>query len=345
MVAVFLDRANFAMRGALAIWLSGLLVTGASAQPPPGYYNPVDATSALTLRSTLHDLIDDHTRFPYTANATDTWDILKLADQDPDDPNRILDVYKNASYPKAVGGNDNYNREHGWPKSYGFKKDGSGNYPYTDCHHLFLADSRYNSSRSNKPYRTCDASCTERATDSNNGQGGATGTYPGNSNWTSTGIWETWVGRRGDVARALFYMDVRYEGGTHGVTNHAEPDLILTDDVSLIQSSTQNQSVAHMGLLSTLLSWHEEDPVDDLERQHNDAVFGAQGNRNPFVDHPEWVTCLFEGVGCEGTEPDDEDELALQQVLERIEEIERQVQELQDELGVLKEEVRELSED
>ena len=123
-----------------------ILATTPRADAPVGYYNSVDATSAATLRRTLHDVIDDHTRVPYTANARDVWDVLKLADQDPADPSRILDVYKNASYPKAEGGNANYNREHTWPKSYGFKKDGAGNYPFTDGHHHFLSDSRYNES-------------------------------------------------------------------------------------------------------------------------------------------------------------------------------------------------------
>ena len=63
---------------------------------------------------------------------------------------------------------------------------------------------------------------------------GGSGVYPGESNWTTAGVWEAWAGRRGDVARALFYLDVRYEGGVHGVTGAAEPDLVLTDDPSLL---------------------------------------------------------------------------------------------------------------
>jgi endonuclease I len=271
-----------------------------SAQPPAGYYDTVDATDSTTLRATLHGVIDDHTRFKYTSSTqTDTWDILELADEDPANANNILDVYRNATYVKEGGGNNFYNREHSWPKSYGFPKDNTTNYPYTDCHHLFLSDDGYNSSRSNKPYRYCDASCGENPTDFNSGQGGGSGMYPGNSNWTSgsftQGTWETWIGRRGDVARALFYLDVRYEGGTHGVTGAAEPDLILTDSEALIDSSNtgRNESVGYMGMLTVLLAWHIEDPVDALEQDRNDLVFSFQGNRNPFIDHPEWVDCLF----------------------------------------------------
>jgi endonuclease I len=275
------------------------LVPWTMADPPAGHYDSVDFTDPTTFRQTLHGVIDDHTRFPYTNGSTDTWDILEQADEDPGNPSNILDVYRNASYPKAGGDNANYNREHTWPSSYGFTDDGAGNYPFTDCHHLFLVDSNYNSSRSNRPYSNCDPSCDERPTVANNGQGGGSGVYPGNSNWVegfiaTEGTWETWIGRRGDVARALFYLDVRYEGGTHGVTDDPEPDLILTDDTSLIVSSTSNQSVAHMGILSVLVQWHSQDPVSDMERDRNDVVFGFQGNRNPFIDHPEWVGILFE---------------------------------------------------
>lgn len=270
------------------------------AQPSATYYDAVDATSAANLRTTLHAVIDDHTRYPYTSTATDTWDILDLADEDPNDSDNVLDIYKNASYPKAGGGNDDYNREHSWPKSYGFPNDGSSNYPYTDCHHLFVSDSGYNSSRGNKPYQDCDSNCLEKVTDDNNGQGGGSGTFPGNSNWTDgsgdTGRWQTWIGRQGNVARAMFYMDVRYEGGTHGITSASEPDLILTDDMELVEADAENNlSVGYMGKLSDLIAWHHADPVDDVEGVRNDVVEYFQENRNPFIDHPEWADCLFAG--------------------------------------------------
>lgn len=289
---------------------AAVLVAAASGQAPPGYYASVDGTDGATLRATLHPVIDDHSRFPYTSGSADTWDILELADEDPSLSSSILDVYRNASYAKEGGGNSFYNREHSWPKSYGFPSDGTGNYPYTDCHALFLCDSGYNSSRSNKPFGVCSSSCAEKVTDPNGGQGGGTGTYPGNSNWTSgslsSGTWEVWSGRRGDVARALFYMDVRYDGGTHGITGVSEPDLILTDDVALIASSNtgSNEAVGYMGLLTVLRQWHLDDPVDAKEQQRNEQVYAYQGNRNPFVDHPEWVACIFAGsCGADNTPP------------------------------------------
>jgi endonuclease I len=281
--------------GLIAVSMLLSLSTSLKAEAPTGYYDSVDTSSPQALHTSLHEIIDDHQRFPYTSTATDTWDILESADEDPNNPSNVLDIYKNASYAKEGGGNSFYNREHSWPKSYGFPSDGSSNYPYTDAHHLFISDSSYNSSRSNKPYDNCTSGCTEKITEFNNGRGGISI----ESNWTTgsftQGKWETWSGRKGEVARALLYMAVRYEGGTHGVTGYTEPDLRLTDDLNLIEQSNagSNIDLAYMGLRSVLLQWHQDDPVDDLERRRNDIVFSHQGNRNPFIDHPEYVDCVF----------------------------------------------------
>lgn len=275
-----------------------LAASPALAQAPAGYYSPVDATNPTTLRSTLHGVIDDHQIFPYTSGATDTWDILKLADEDPQNSGRILDVYRNASYNKVSGGGGSYNREHTWPNSLGFPNDDGKNYPYTDCHQLFLADIQYNGARGSLPFGNTGG--TEWPTLQNGGVGGA-----GDSNWEGASRFEVWSDRRGDIARALFYLDVRYDGSSHGGTGWSEPDLVLTDSAALINGSStgSNESVAYMGYLSTLLAWHAADPVDAKELERNDVVFGFQGNRNPFVDHPEWVDCLFSGSCNSDTTP------------------------------------------
>ncbi|HRV82678.1 MAG TPA: endonuclease, partial [Planctomycetota bacterium] len=278
----------------LSILVSVLLVAPALAQAPPGYYNSVDDSSPQALRTSLHNVIKDHLKLPYTGGSVDTWDVLDEGQQDPNNSNNIIDVYRNRSYMKF---SSSYNREHSWPKSFGFPDDGPDNYPYTDCHMLFLADAGYNTARSNRPFRLCSSACSEYPTD-----GGQSGSYPSDSNWGSgsnaAGTWQVWSGRKGDMARALLYADVRYEGGFHGITGQPEPDLILTDIQSLISSSNtgQNESVAYMGLKSVLLQWHAEDPVDAREMQHNNSAFTYQGNRNPFIDHPEWVDCLFNGA-------------------------------------------------
>lgn len=289
-----------------------------SAQPPPGYYDSVDTTNKDTLRNTLHAIIKDHTRFGYDTGSPNSWDILEEAEADPDDPdNYILDIYKNARLP-ILESERAYEREHSWPKSYGFpisKQDADGvvlpwsvhNYPYTDCHALFLAYGNYNGARKHRPHSSCtpcegdDCHFEPWQTDANYGQGGDTGTsHPGWANWRTLapddrGIWETWMGRRGDVARAQFYMDVRYEGEVNAA-GEKEPDLQLIDDLETIKASSDsdaNQTVGLMGRLADLLLWHFQDPPDALESHRHEVVSGYQDNRNPFVDNPGWAYCVF----------------------------------------------------
>jgi endonuclease I len=282
-----------------------LLAPAVAFSQSTGYYDTADDSSPEALRTSLHEIIDDHTRIPYTSSDTDTWDVLEQADQDRENSQRIVTLYRNASFAKIGGGVGPYNREHTWPKSYGYPVDDyddpDDNLPYTDMHALFLSDADYNYHRSNSPYNNCDASCIEYPTEPNNGRGGEGGPYPGDSNWQTgeytEGRWEVWKGRRGDVARALMYMDLRYEGGNHGPSGEPEPDLILTDDLQLIRDSytQENRDIGYMGMLSVLLDWHRQDPVDTAEVQHHETVAAYQGNRNPFVDHPEWAECIFAG--------------------------------------------------
>ena len=286
---------------------TGTLAAGEARNTPGGvtrvfasdYWAGIDTSGQAALRSSIHARIANHIRYPYTASTTDVWDILNTADQDPTDSGSILDIYKNATYTKISGGTGVYNREHSWPNSYGFN-DATATSEYTDAHHLFASDTTYNGNRGNLAYGTCNAGCAENATLLNHGFGGGSGTYPGNSNWLSgsggTGIYEVWSHMKGNLARASLYMDVRYEGGAHPYTGTTEQDLRLTDNVSLIQT---NQPF--MGRLAVLLAWHAADPPDDAERHRNDVVESFQGNRNPFVDHPEWVACVFQGTGCSGT--------------------------------------------
>jgi endonuclease I len=269
-----------------------------------GYYSRVNTSSASQLRCSLHATIKGHTAYPYSASTTDTWDILEIADEDPASSTRILDAYRNRSFIKGseragTGTGITYNREHTWPNSLGFGSStgdlGLPHAPYTDTHMLYLTDTGYNADRGNKPYADCPASsnCGERATEYNNGTGGGTGVYPGQSNWVkgpdgSTGSFQVWGARRGDIARAVMYMAIRYEGGRDPRTNQSEPDLELTDDRSRIVITSA--SPAYMGLLSTLLAWHQADPPDAAERARNEVIQSFQGNRNPFIDHPEWAT-------------------------------------------------------
>ena len=267
-----------------------------------GYYDRVNTSSAPQLRCSLHQIIRGHTAYPYSGSGTSTWTILEMADEDPNNAGHVLEVYKKHSYAKGsdragTGSGNTYNREHTWPNSLGFGTPtgdlGLPYSPYTDTHMLYLSDTNYNADRGNKPYANCSSGCGERPTEVNNDNGGGTGTYPGNSNWVQTpdgngGSFEVWGKRKGDMARAVMYMAIRYEGEDDVNTGQSEPDLELTDNRSLIVATSN--SPAYMGLLSTLLAWHQADPPDEGDRARNEVIFSFQGNRNPFVDHPEWAT-------------------------------------------------------
>jgi endonuclease I len=86
---------------------------------------------------------------------------------------------------------------------------------------------------------------------------------------------------KGDVARMIFYMAVRYEG-TDGF-----PNLELNNSVN-------NGTAPYHGKLSVLKAWSQEDPPDAFEKRRNDVIFDSyQRNRNPFIDHPEWVAAIW----------------------------------------------------
>ena len=274
-----------------------------------GYYDQVNTESPEQLRCSLHQTIRGHTAYPYSGSGTNTWTILELAQANPANPNQILDVYKNRYYNAVsdragTGSGVTYNREHTWPNSLGFPGNtgnlGLPNAPYTDTHMLWLSDTQYNADRGNKPFANCSPSCGERVTEVNAGTGGGSGVYPGNSNWVQSpdgnqGSFEVWGHRKGEMARAIFYMAIRYEGGVDPTSGQNEPELELTDTRALIVGMNNYSQTAYMGLLTDLLAWHQADPPDAAELARNDVIMSFQGNRNPFVDHPEWATrALFE---------------------------------------------------
>lgn len=283
-----------------------------------GYYDHVNTSSPEQLRCSLHQTIKGHTIYPYSGGSQNTWTILEVAQQDPNNPNKMIDAYRNRSYTigsdrAGTGSGLTYNREHTWPNSLGFANSTLA--AYTDTHMLWLADTSQNASRGNKPYANCSSGCSELTTEANNGVGGGSGTYPGNSNWVkspdgSSGSFEVWNHRKGEMARAMFYMAIRYEGiAADAAHDGVIPDLELTDNRSLIVITSNTAAKAYMGLLTDLLAWNLQDPPDAEEIARNDVIQSFQGNRNPFVDHPEWATrALFESsepATCELAQPND----------------------------------------
>ncbi len=244
-----------------------LLLNGyvSSGQIPAGYYNPATNLSGSALKSALHFIIDNHTELSYTA----VTNALKVTDEDTLNTNNVICFYTGWSYPKTAFGNlyNNWNREHTWSKSHG---DFGDTPPEgTDLHHMRACDASVNSAKSNRDF-------SEGTTQYFDG-GVPTGCY------TAPYIWEPRDADKGDVARALFYMAVRYEG------DNGETNLEL---VSYVNTAPDYQPL--YGNLDTLMKWHNQDPVNNWERNRNDIVYYQyQANRNPFVDHPEYVDLIW----------------------------------------------------
>ena len=231
-------------------------------QIPGGYYDDAENTSDQQLKAELHYIIDNHHEYSYG----NTTDILRESDVDPDDQRNVILIYSGES----VDAEDDYpsvwNKEHVWPRSRG---DFGDNPPEgSDVHNLRACNGSINSSRGNHNFDYCTNSC-------NNLNGGSS------YNYTSK-IFEPRDEDKGDVARIIFYMDVRYDGSS------GELDLEMTE--SLL---SQSSKAPRHAVRSTLLAWHDLDPVDNFERYRNDVIYYYQGNRNPFIDHPELAHHLW----------------------------------------------------
>lgn len=226
---------------------------------PGSYYDGTAGLTGSALKSKLHDIISNNTVLSYDQ----VWDGIKDVDEDPQNTNNVVLLYKGTSSPKSNngGGVDNWNREHVWAKSHG--DFGTSNGPGTDLHHLRPTDVTVNSDRGNLDF--------------DNG-GSENDEAPGN--YTDSDSWEPRDEVKGDVARMIFYMAVRYEAGDR-------VDLEVNDQVN-------NGSNPYMGRLSVLKQWSQQDPPDAFEQRRNERIFDNwQGNRNPFIDHPEWVESIW----------------------------------------------------
>ncbi|MGE0089771.1 MAG: endonuclease [Bacteroidales bacterium] len=233
------------------------------AQIPSGYYDSAAGLTGEELKTALHNIIDNHTTYPYTDSSTDVWDILKESDKDPNNSANVILIYTGWTVNAAQEYNNGagWSREHVWAKSHGdFDEDPPAG---TDCHHLRPEDISVNSARGDKDF-----------------DNGGTQHYEATECYTDADSWEPRPAVKGDVARMMFYMATRYEGDVVG-----EPDLELVNYTGT--------SGPIFGKLETLIEWNEQDPVDDFERNRNEVVYSYQHNRNPFIDHPEWVGFIW----------------------------------------------------
>ncbi|MGX7828141.1 endonuclease [Actinokineospora sp. 24-640] len=241
---------------------AGTTPPGTTTAPPPSgdYYSGAAGKTGPALKSALHSIIRVQNRLSYDQ----VWTALKATDQDPNNPNNVILLYTGRSQSKSAnGGNpDDWNREHVWAKSHGDFGTATG--PGTDIHHLRPTDVSVNATRGNKDFDMGGAVVAEA---------------PGCR--TDADSWEPRDAVKGDVARMIFYMAVRYEGGD-GFPN-LEPN-----------NTVNNGTAPYHGKLSVLLSWHTQDPPDAFEKRRNQVIYDSyQRNRNPFIDHPEWAAAIW----------------------------------------------------
>lgn len=226
------------------------------------YYDGVDPTAdAADFRESLHRLIRNNRVFSYRQ----LWDALQYTDESEQDVSKVVLFYTGWELNENNhGGNPaQWNREHVWAKSKGDfgTRPGAG----TDLHHIRPTDVSVNGRRGSlsfdnggQIYNDPDGQTTNRVSDTS---------------------WEPRDEVKGDVARMLFYMAVRYEDGL---------DLELVD-----QRVPESSKKPKIGKLSTLLQWHAADPPSAFEKRRNNRIHELQGNRNPFIDHPEWVEKIW----------------------------------------------------
>jgi endonuclease I len=246
-----------------------LFVQAIFAQIPAGYYDSATGTGAA-LKSALHKIIRNHTKRSYTQLWTD------FETTDAKTGGGVWDMYSNCSFVFGTNqcGNysaecDCYNREHSMPNSWwgGVTSDTS----YTDLFHLVPTDGKVNGMRSNNPFGVV----TSPTYTSGNGSKLGPCTFPG---YTGT-VFEPVDEYKGDFARNYLYMATRYETRIGTWTS----DMLAGNSYPVFTTWAVN----------LLLQWNAQDTVSQKEIDRNNAIYGIQHNRNPFIDHPEWANVIW----------------------------------------------------
>ncbi|HAF28299.1 MAG TPA: hypothetical protein DCG75_04545 [Bacteroidales bacterium] len=254
----------------IILWLVIVLSINAQGQIPANYYDGTEGLEEEALKAVLNDIIKGHTVYTYTSTLTDTWDILKESDADPTNSSNVILVYSGRSVngPQEYNDGAGWTREHVWPNSRG--DFGTVQGPGTDLHNLKPCDVSVNSARSNRWFDYADVYYYDD------------GVNTGSKTSYTDFVWEPRDEVKGDVARIIFYMATRYEG------EDGEIDLEVVD-----YFPADDSYEPLMAILKTLKEWNEMDPVDDFERNRNNVIYSYQNNRNPFIDHPEFVEKIW----------------------------------------------------
>jgi len=242
------------------------------AQIPSGYYNDATGKTGDELKIALHGIIDGHTTISYQQIWSAFWSTDNKGnnvvwDMYSDGANYTYSYYDGDQCGEYAQEGDCFNREHSWPQSW----FNNASTPTTDLHHIFPTDGFVNSQRSNFPFgEVQSATWTSQ-------NGSKLGTCKSSLGYTGT-VFEPIDEYKGDFARAIMYMSVRYYG----------------EDSDWGSSGMTTKSVIKPWAIDMLLDWSDNDPVSQKEIDRNNVVYGIQGNRNPFIDHPEYAHIIWE---------------------------------------------------
>lgn len=264
--------------------------------PTDDYYSEAVGKSGEALKVALHSIIDGHLALRYTepdneswqdGKDVDVWEALAYTDAacevETFSCDEIVLLYTGKVVPvdsanRGPGGHDTWEREHVWPKSRGFKRPTQDG--YTDLHHLRPADRNINNAHSNLGYNVGGEVILDKSED-----GASVPTTARKDKQQSS--FEPPDRAKGQVARMLFYMAVRYED----IDNTPDEKM---EDLQLIHGNKITNE-GKIGDLCTLLEWHHTFGPTDFERRRNDRVESIQGNRNPFIDEPGWAQLIWGG--------------------------------------------------
>jgi len=253
------------------IFISLLLV--GFAQIPPNYYDNAIGKRGVQMQAALHNIIKGHTSISYSQ----IWTSCQTTDKKAN--GKVWDMYSDipGSTPpyeytfitdqcgSYSGEGSCYNREHSFPKSW-FNNQSPMK---TDIFHIYPTDGYVNGRRSNYSY----GEVSNPTWTSQNGSKLGPNTIPG---FTGTAF-EPIDEYKGDFARTYFYMATRY----------------YTEDGNWNNNDMMNKSQPKPWALNMLYQWHLQDTVSQKEIDRNNDVYGIQHNRNPFIDHPEWVDSIW----------------------------------------------------
>ncbi len=260
------------------------------------YWSGTEGLTSSTLKAKLHTLIDGQKPLRYTRSKNknwydgkrmDVWEALVYTDSACPESNlkcglvQLLYLDETRHITQANRGKsnpDSWDREHVWPKSRGFKKKSQDG--YTDLHHLRPADRNINGAHSNYGYDEGGKAFKDTRAD---GSKVFSGTYVDKKNQS----FEPTDRAKGQIARMVFYMATRYELGDNG-KKEKMPDLYLLD------KNAKQTGQPWIGDLCTLVKWNENHPVTAFEKRRNNRVQELQGNRNPFIDHSDWVNLIWD---------------------------------------------------